>query len=59
MFIGIESILGKKVVPKVEGMIHTVGMIILLALILAVTIGDIKRLFLNGGVDGFLNSMGK
>lgn len=59
LFVGIESILGKKVVPKVEGMIHTIGMIILLALILAVTIGDIKKLILNGGVDGFIQSFGK
>jgi regulator of sigma E protease len=59
LFVAIESIFGKKVAPKVEGMIHTVGMIILLGLILAVTIGDVKRLFLNGGVEGFIESFGK
>lgn len=44
LFIGIESIIGKKIIPKVEATIHTIGMVILLALILLVTIGDIRKL---------------
>jgi regulator of sigma E protease len=59
LFIGIESIIGKKVIPKVEATIHSIGMIILLALILAITIGDIRRLIVNGGIDGFLKSVTK
>jgi regulator of sigma E protease len=59
LFIGIESVIGRKVVPKVEGMIHAVGMIILLALILAITISDIRKLIINGGVEGFLKTLGR
>ncbi|HJY98203.1 MAG TPA: M50 family metallopeptidase [Patescibacteria group bacterium] len=56
LFIGIESIVGRKVLPRVEATIHSIGMVILLALLLAVTVGDIKRVILNGGIDGFIES---
>ncbi|QQG41491.1 MAG: site-2 protease family protein [Candidatus Woesebacteria bacterium] len=56
-FIGIESIIGKKIVPKVEAIVHTIGMVILLTLILAITIGDIRRLITAGSIDGFLKSI--
>lgn len=59
LFIGIESVIGKRVVPKVEAMVHTVGMIILLVLLLAITIGDVRRLITTGGINGFINSIGK
>jgi regulator of sigma E protease len=59
LFIGIESIIGKKVIPKVEATIHTIGMIILLLLLLAITASDIKRLILAGGIDGFIKSVMK
>jgi len=59
LFIGIESIIGKKVVPKVEATIHTVGMIILLLILLAITIGDVKHLITAGGISNFLSTMGK
>lgn len=59
LFIGIEGIIGKKVVPKVEAAINTAGMIILLLLLLAITIGDIRRLIIAGSINGFLNSFGK
>lgn len=59
LFIGIESVIGKKVVPKVETTIHTVGMIILLALLLAITISDVRRLIIAGGINGFIQSMTK
>lgn len=58
-FIGLESVIGKKVVPRVEAVIHTVGMLFLLALLLAITVGDIKHLIAAGGVGGFLDSMVK
>lgn len=57
LFIGIESVIGRKIIPKVEATIHTIGMVILLALLLAVTIGDIRRLIVAGGIDGFLQSV--
>lgn len=57
LFILIEGIVGKKVIPKVEATIHTIGMIILLGLILAITISDVKRLIQAGSISGFLDSM--
>jgi regulator of sigma E protease len=57
LFIGIEAVTGRKVSPKVEGTIHSVGMIILLMLLLLITIGDIRRLITFGGIQGFINSM--
>ena len=59
LFIGIESIIGRKIIPKVEAVIHTIGMIILLALLLAITIGDVKKLIIFGGIDGFLRNVVK
>ena len=56
-FILIESIFGRRVVPKVEAAIHTVGIIILITLILAITAHDIQKLVANGGVSGYLDSV--
>lgn len=57
LFIGIESVIGRKVVPRVEAAIHTAGMIILLILIFAITFQDVKRLISAGSVSGFLESV--
>lgn len=57
LFVFIEKILGRKVVPKVESVIHTIGMIILILLILAITARDIQRLITAGGISGFLNNV--
>lgn len=57
LFVGIEAFFGKKVVPKVEAAVHTVGMIILLTLLLAITLHDIRRLISAGGISGFINSV--
>lgn len=59
LFIGIEAIFGRKVVPKVEGAIHTIGMIILLGLIILISISDVRRLISAGSISNFLNSMVK
>jgi regulator of sigma E protease len=59
LFIAVEAIFGRKVLPRVEATIHTVGMIILLLLLLAVTVGDLRRLVAAGGIDGFLQSFTK
>ena len=58
-FIFLEGVIGRKVLPKVEAAIHTVGMIILLALLLAVTAHDIIRLIAGGGISGFLQGVVK
>jgi regulator of sigma E protease len=57
LFIGIESVFGRKVLPRVEGAIHTIGMLILLALIFAITIYDVRRLIQAGGVENFVQSV--
>lgn len=59
LFIGIESIIGRKVLPKVESVIHSIGMAILLLLIIAITIHDIRRLIVAGGFSNFVNQMPK
>ena len=50
----LKSIFGKKVLPKVETVVHTVGMVILILLILAITANDIKNLIQAGGVSGYI-----
>lgn len=59
LFIGIEAIFGKKVVPKIESTIHTVGMVLLLILLLAITIGDVRKLIVAGGVEGFIKTFAR
>lgn len=56
MFILIEALIGRKIVPKVEYAFHVTGMIILLSLIVVITIADVRRLIVHGGVSGFLES---
>lgn len=58
-FIGIEAVFGKKILPKVEAAFHSVGFIVLLALILLISFFDIKRVIAAGGFTGFINSFAK
>ena len=44
-FLVIEGIVGKRVKPNVERLIHAAGMVALLALIILVTFSDIKKIF--------------
>lgn len=48
VFLGIEKIIGKKHKNKIEGYVHTVGMILLLVLMLLITARDIVRLIKPG-----------
>jgi regulator of sigma E protease len=57
VFIVIESFIGRKVLPKVENIIHAVGMAILLLLLLAITYKDIRQLIDAGGISGFIESV--
>src|SRR3989338_6597948 len=57
LFVVIEAIAGRKVLPKVESTIHTVGIIILLLLIFAITAHDIQRLIAAGSISGFIDSI--
>ena len=49
-FIIIEGITRKKVSPKVEGYVHTVGMVFLLVLIVLITFHDIIRIATGGSL---------
>lgn len=44
LFIFIEMITGKKVPARIEGVIHTIGIVLLLGLIVFVTFNDLKNL---------------
>lgn len=57
LFIAIEKAIGRKVVPKVEAFINTVGMVILLLLLFAITVHDIWGIIKAGSLSGFLNSV--
>ena len=59
LFIIIEAIFGKKIAPKFESVVHSVGMIILLVAILAITFKDIRGLISAGSISGFLDNMVK
>ena len=59
LFVLIEKIIGRKVIPKVEATIHSIGMVILLGLILAITIKDIRGLISAGSISVFLENMMK
>jgi regulator of sigma E protease len=56
LFIVLESVLGRKILPKAESVIHAIGMAILILLLLAITAYDIKRLITFGGISGFIES---
>lgn len=45
LFIMIEAIIGKKIPPKVEALIHNIGFFLILALMLYITFQDIIKLF--------------
>lgn len=57
LFIGIEKAFGRKVIPKVETAIHTVGMVILLLLIFAITAHDVKKLITAGSISGYIDAV--
>lgn len=57
LFIVIEGIFGRKILPKVETAIHTIGMVILLLFIFAITANDIKKLIAAGSISGYLDSV--
>ena len=43
MFLGIEAVLRRRIDPRKEALVHTVGLIILLLFVLLVTVGDIWK----------------
>jgi len=57
LFVVLEAVIGKKISPKVEYLIHTVGIVILMLLVLAITARDIRKLIFFGGIAGYINSV--
>jgi len=43
MFLGIERALGRRIDPRKEALVHTVGLVLLLLFVLVVTVGDIWK----------------
>jgi regulator of sigma E protease len=58
-FILVEALFGKKVLPKVENALHTVGFVFLIGLIFVISFFDIKRIIAAGGFTGFIDSFTK
>ncbi len=56
-FIGLEVFLGRRVIPKIENIAHTIGMLILLFALLAITAHDIQRLIIAGSIPKFIESV--
>ncbi len=48
LFLAIEAFIRRPLSPKYEGMVHTIGFVILMLLILAVTLNDVFKLFRAG-----------
>lgn len=59
LFIGVEAVTRKKVSARVEATINNIGFLILMALLLIVTVGDVRRLVSTGSIEGFINSLAK
>ncbi len=57
MIIAVEGITGKKMLPRMESIIHTVGMAMLLLLMLVLTAGEIPRLISAGSLSAFVDSL--
>ncbi|CAN5750242.1 RIP metalloprotease RseP [soil metagenome] len=52
LFVLIEVIRGKRIPPEREGLVHMVGIVVLIALMFVIAFNDIKRII---GGDSFLN----
>ncbi len=55
LFIVVETIFGKKIVPKVENVIYTAGMVTLLLLVLVLTLNEIPKLLTAGSLSKFVD----
>lgn len=56
-FIGVEALLRKKLNSKIESIISTAGFIILIALLVALTFSDVRKLILAGDTSSYINSV--
>lgn len=57
VFLGIEGVTRKKVSAKLEGTIHTIGMVVLLLVMLLITAREVPKLFAAQSLEGFVESL--
>ncbi len=57
LFLGVECLFGRRVLPQVESIVQTVGMILLFLLLLAITSREIPTLIRSGSISGFVDSI--
>ena len=58
-FIGIEALVGRKMLPKIENIVQSVGMGLLLLLMLAITIREVPAAIRAGTITKFVESIVK
>lgn len=51
LFIGIEAISGRRVKPKIEAIVHQVGLVLLIILLVLITYNDLLRFDLRGKLE--------
>jgi regulator of sigma E protease len=56
LFVIVESVTGKKVAPKIEAIVNTSGMLLLIVLLVLITVRDVRRLIEAGSIAGFIDS---
>jgi regulator of sigma E protease len=59
LFIGIEGVIGKKIIPKVERTINMIGMILLLVMLAIISLKDIINLIRAGSISKFVETIVK
>jgi len=57
LMIGVEAVIRRKVMPKFEQWVQTVGMIILILLLVLVTFNDVRRLVKTKSIEGYLENV--
>ncbi len=57
VFITAEAIFGRKVLPKVESAVNTIGIALLLLLLLALTSKEVPKLIKSGSISTFVENM--
>ncbi len=59
LFLGFEAIFGKRVLPKIESVIHSIGMAILVGLMLLITAREIPKILSANSLSSFVDSLVK
>jgi len=57
VFITSEALFGRKVLPKVESVVNTIGIILLILLLITLTFREVPQAFRAGSLNGFIESI--